>query len=299
MPRPTHVIVSSLSLLTILNGYRLSRKFGAHLLFEIRDIWPLSIIIGSSLTHQNIFVSFLSWVEKFGYNKADVVVGTMPNLVEHVHSVCNDQIMVRTIGLGLDPDLAKISSVGTATPNSQTFRVAYAGSIGRANALDKLLEVAASFNPDDGIIFEFFGRGDYLDKFVTRYGSLSHIIFHGAIPRNELLNEILSIDAVFLAAEDSEIWRYGQSLHKVVEYMALGRPIIAAYSGFPLMIDQAECGILVPSDDSPALREAILKMKSMTAQQRDEMGAKGRTWVLQNLPYSKLAREYLAVMDEL
>jgi hypothetical protein len=28
----------------------------------------------------------LSFIEKLGYNKADVIVGTMPNLVEHVEN---------------------------------------------------------------------------------------------------------------------------------------------------------------------------------------------------------------------
>jgi hypothetical protein len=34
----------------------------------------------------NILIRFLSFIEKLGYNKADVIVGTMPNLVEHVEN---------------------------------------------------------------------------------------------------------------------------------------------------------------------------------------------------------------------
>jgi glycosyltransferase involved in cell wall biosynthesis len=223
----------------------------------------------------------------------------MPNLIEHVHSVCDDNIRVHTIGLGVDPELAEISGLETSVPESPGFRVAYAGSIGRANALDKLLDVAAGFEAADGITFEFFGRGDFLEKYVTKYKNKSHIIFHGAVPRNELLREMSSMDVFFLAVEDSEIWRYGQSLHKVVEYMALGRPIIAAYSGFPSMIDEAECGIFVPSGDSSELRNAICTLKAMTRQQRDAMGARGRTWIFRNRTYAKLAEDYLAIMDQI
>jgi hypothetical protein len=44
-PRPDIIIVSSLSLLTILNGIRLRRLYSAKLIFEIRDIWPLTLIV--------------------------------------------------------------------------------------------------------------------------------------------------------------------------------------------------------------------------------------------------------------
>ena len=39
-----HIIVSSLSLLTIINGLILKRRLKCKLTFEIRDIWPLTMI---------------------------------------------------------------------------------------------------------------------------------------------------------------------------------------------------------------------------------------------------------------
>ncbi|MFN5825056.1 MAG: hypothetical protein ACK44T_13660, partial [Sphingomonadales bacterium] len=44
LPPPSAIIVSSLSLLTIFNGLLLRRRFGCRLIFEVRDIWPLTII---------------------------------------------------------------------------------------------------------------------------------------------------------------------------------------------------------------------------------------------------------------
>ena len=43
LPLPDAVIASSLSVLTVLNGIRLKRKYHARLIFEIRDIWPLTL----------------------------------------------------------------------------------------------------------------------------------------------------------------------------------------------------------------------------------------------------------------
>jgi hypothetical protein len=42
--KPDVIIVSSLSLITIINGILLKYKFGCKLIFEVRDIWPLTIV---------------------------------------------------------------------------------------------------------------------------------------------------------------------------------------------------------------------------------------------------------------
>ncbi len=34
-------------------------------------------------------------------------------------------------------------------------------------------------------------------------------------------------------------------MNKVVEYMLAGKPIIASYTGYPSMINEAECGYFV------------------------------------------------------
>ncbi|EMK6962294.1 hypothetical protein V9J82_003620, partial [Vibrio cholerae] len=42
LPTPDVIVVSSLSILTVLNGLRLKRKYKCRLIFEVRDIWPLT-----------------------------------------------------------------------------------------------------------------------------------------------------------------------------------------------------------------------------------------------------------------
>ena len=84
LPRPDVVIVSSLSLLTIFNGLRLRQKYGCRLVFEVRDIWPLTIIEEGGFSARNPFVMGLRWIEKMAYRRADLIVGTMPNLKQHV-----------------------------------------------------------------------------------------------------------------------------------------------------------------------------------------------------------------------
>ena len=299
LPLPTHIIVSSLSLLSILNGYRLAKKTGAHLIFEIRDIWPLTLEAEFGLRPSNIFIRILRKVERFGYEKSGVVVGTMPNLVEHVHEVCSAAVRVETVGLGIDEDLEKLSSEYLPPPHSESLIVGYAGSIGLTNSLETFLDTARKIGPSNGIEFELWGGGDLLEKFERQYASHTHITFHGRLSREELHAEATKAHVFFLATNDSPVWRAGQSLNKVVEYMALGRPVIAAYSGFPSMIDEAECGVFVPIEDDETLEQTLLSFRDAPRADLEKMGMKGRDWIRAHRSYRTLAEDYVAIMGSL
>ena len=71
--RPDVVIVSSLSLLSILNGIWLKKKYTCKLIFEVRDIWPLVLTRISSISEYNPFYMFLARIEKKGYQKSDLI----------------------------------------------------------------------------------------------------------------------------------------------------------------------------------------------------------------------------------
>lgn len=54
--------------------------------------------------------------------------------------------------------------------------------------------------------------------------------------------------------------------------------------------------MFVPANDVDVLVTAILEMKSRSQVEREQMGARGREWLLQNRCYSKLASDYLAIL---
>lgn len=300
LPRPTHIIVSSLSLLSILNGYRLAHKFHAKLVFEIRDIWPLTIQTEFGWSHKHPLIAFLSAVERFGYRRSDVVVGTMPNLVEHVRSVSGLKPRIETIPLGIDDDLMRLVPQYIA-PSRDTTRtiVGYSGSIGRTNSLGVLLDAATEIGPHKNLEFHFWGGGELLKKYREIYREQSNIHFHGHLDRAELFEEVSKSHVLYLAADNSRLWNYGQSLNKMLEYMMLGRPVIASYSGYPSMLNECGSGVFVPAADKDSLVQKILQLSALPRRDQESMGRKGRDWVLSQRTYARLSGLYLEILDSL
>ena len=93
--KPDVIIVSSISPFPILKAYFWSKKFNTKLIFEVRDIWPLSIIELGGMSTLNPFVVLLQWVENFAYRVSDYVVSVLPNAYEHMqhHGLKKDRFV--------------------------------------------------------------------------------------------------------------------------------------------------------------------------------------------------------------
>lgn len=299
--RPDVVIVSSLSLLTIVNGFLLRVRHGCRLVFEIRDIWPLTMTEEGGYGKRNPFVIGLGLIERLGYRHADVIVGTMPNLGSHVAEVLGQRRTVHCIPMGVDE-----VSLAAAEPLESDYEARYiprdkfvvchAGSIGITNALDTLLACARALQGYSNIHFLIVGNGDLKTKYQELCADLPNITFAPAVRKTMVQAVLTRSDLLYFSTHTSKIWKYGQSLNKVIDYMLSGKPIVASYSGYPSMIDEAGCGSFVPTGDVEALRTEILRYVDMPTKIRVAMGDAGRVWLLRNRNYKVLAENYLQLL---
>lgn len=302
LPEPDVIVVSSLSLLTVLNGLRMRRRYACRLIFEIRDIWPLTITDVGGFSPHNPLVILLGAVERLGYRRADAIVGTMPNLGPHVAKVAGRARPTYCIPMGVDPDEIELTAplpaeyAQTYLPRDK-FLVGYAGSLGLANAMDVFFQCVEVMGEDADVHFVVVGDGDLRESYVSLYAPLPNLTFGPKIPKAMIPDLLRRCDLLFVALADKQIYEYGQSLNKLIDYMLAAKPIVASYSGYRSMINEAECGTFVPAGDVLALRDEIRRFAAMTAEQREAMGKRGRAWVLENRDYGMLADQYLQVLS--
>lgn len=301
-PAPDVVIVSSLSLLTIFNGLLLRRRYRCKLVFEIRDIWPLTLIEVAGVSARHPLVVFLGWIERLGYRRADLIVGTVPNLREHVAEVSQSRKPVVCVPQGIDPGLLQAPEpldedyVRTSIPEGK-FIVCYAGTIGAANALETLISCATEMANRPDIHFLIVGDGEFKKRFQTQVAGLGNVTIAESVSRSAVQSVLARADILYFAFHKAGRLRFGQSLNKMIDYMLSGKPIIASYTGFPSMINEADCGSFVPAEDVGALRNEIERYAVMSQDDRDAMGERGRAWVLANRGFDTLAMDYLGFLD--
>ena len=292
------VIVSSLSILSFYTGLVLKRKKKVKLVVEVRDIWPQTLI---SMYNNKIlpFILFpLSVLEKSAYVKSDLIVGTMPNLKDHVKSKVSNIPASKIINIPMGFD-ANIKYEGIVH-DEKKFIVGYAGTIGLANNVGLIIEAAKILKNYDNIEFRILGGGDLKDELIKYVDELDlkNVIFLDKIKKDKVYNFLINCDILVNPTNDLKIYEYGVSPNKWIDYMYAARPIIVPYNGYQSIINKAKCGEFIETNNPKIFSETILKYSTMSKKELDEIGKRGKNYLLNNLNYNVLSDKYLEAISE-
>lgn len=142
--KPDVFIASSLSLLTFFISAILKRKFKCKLILEIIDIWPDTVIATAKLSNKNIFIKILKWIELYGYNKVDGFISTLLLFSDYLKTRIKNNFKFEFVPQGFDQDNLASGTIDKYKNEFYLgyFNVCYAGSIGKTNCVDEIIEIA-------------------------------------------------------------------------------------------------------------------------------------------------------------
>jgi glycosyltransferase involved in cell wall biosynthesis len=139
---------------------------------------------------------------------------------------------------------------------------------GEKKGLDTLIDACALLR-DQQVPFHLrlYGEGPLRESLAARIASLgltSHVILGGAIPQERVAQEMRACHVFVMPCRKDEKTGNMDGIPTVfMEAMAVGRPVISCpLSGIPELVRDGETGLLVPSDDAPALATALTQLSS-------------------------------------
>src|SRR6267378_5727507 len=95
---------------------------------------------------------------------------------------------------------------------------------------------------------------------LARELNLRNVEFRDAVPKSELHRVLEEADAFILSMRDlPELYRYGISFNKLCDYVAAGRPVLFAGNPSNNVVEEFQCGIVVPPENPQAFAAAIRK----------------------------------------
>jgi glycosyltransferase involved in cell wall biosynthesis len=305
--RPDSVIASSTYPLDTLVAHRFSRQSDAKFIYEVHDLWPLSLIELAGMSPRHPFVMLLQWAENFAYRHCDEVVSMLPNaasymqkhgLAPHKFTYVPNGVQIREWEREPQPLPVEHQVQLAALKEKGCFIVGYAGGHGLANALETLIDAAHSLK-ELQIAFLLVGQGPAKAALQARayHTGLTNTLFLPPVPKQAVPTLLGMMDAVYLGCPRKPIYRYGISPNKLFDYMMAGRPIVLAAETGNDLATASGCSITVPPEDPVAVAEAIKQLASLSRAEREAMGAKGRAYVLAHHDYRTLARRFLQVLE--
>jgi glycosyltransferase involved in cell wall biosynthesis len=293
---PEIIIVSSMPIFPILSGIYLKRKYKAKkLIFEIRDLWPLSPMHLSGYSKYHPIIMIMAWIERMGYRKSDSIVSLLPNAYTYIDPISKEPGKTHWISNGIDANLLEHvkapEQIKEQIPENK-FIVGYAGTMGMANALESLIEASSLLKKNDTVHFVLVGDGYLKKQLMNRTKGNNNITFIDKIDKNQVQDLLINFDVCFIGRNNTEVFNYGVASNKYFDYMLAKKPILEASNKIKSPAEMAECGINVPPDDAEAIVQGINELQQLSTSQLKNMGLRGYEYVLKYHNFEYLSRKY-------
>lgn len=303
---PDVVIASSTYPLDMLPAHKLANAAQAKLIFEVHDLWPLTLIELAGMSRHHPFIRLLQWAENFAYRHADRVVSMLPKAKHYMvsHGMADAKFTHIPNGIDIDEWQAEQAelppthrSLLDELQQANQFVIGYAGGHNISNALDPLLDAAFLLQAMP-ITFVLVGQGTEktrLEK-LARQKELYNVRFLPPVLKASIPSLLASMDALYIGWQRSSLYRFGISPNKLLDYMMAAKPIIHAVDAGNDPVADSGCGISVAPEDSIAIANAVRQLVNMTPAARVEIGKNGKNYVLARHDYRVLARQFLEIL---
>ena len=293
MKKPDIVIASPMAPFLALPAYRLAKRFNAKFIYEVKDIWPLSIIELGGFSPSHPLIRLMSYCERFALKKADHIVSSLQNYDGHMKSLGIDRTFT-WVNNGIDlEEMKEIEPLSKEIEDKipkDKFIIGYAGTVGIANALDSLCKVSKLLKEYKDIMIVIVGDGQEKENLQKEFSQNENILFIDAIPKKQVHSMLAYFDACYIGLKEEPLFKYGVSPNKLFDYMYSATPIIYAIdSGENNVVKSGECGVSIDAENPKAIYRAVLDIYNLNKNERREMGNRGRAYVLEHFTYSKLA----------
>lgn len=302
------VICSSHFPSPIYTARRYAIRFKAKLVFEVRDIWPLTLTELGSVSKKNPFIVWLQRAENYAYQHADKVVSVLPVAKSHMiaHGMNENKFVYIPNGVDLESSTNRAPLPSEHLNRLMTFHenkkiiIGYAGRVGLANVLHVLIEALALCNdPEIGIAI--LGDGSHLEeikKLAQKLGITENILFLAPVKKNQVQHFLSGIDVAFIGLQKQSIFRFGVSPTKLNDFMLASKPIIYAIDTPYNIVEISDAGFSCSPEDSVALCKLLNKIKRTDPLSLQKMGQRGHDWIRANHSYEVLAKKFIDALNQ-
>ena len=243
---------------------RLKRKFNCPLyLIQTDFIWQDAIAFGYFSNNSPVALYYRFW-EKRLFQRADYIacptVGNISFIKQFYPKI--DDSKFRLLPFWQKPiELQNSANLKEQLGLKDKFVVVYGGSVGAAQRVEHLVELAEACQGYKDIFFVVLGKGAHLGfiQNMVRDKQLKNVIFKEFMPQEEYLQFLSSCDVGMIILHEKMATPNFPS--KSLSYLNMKVPILAALdhtTDFGEYLESHNAGLWAYSDDIAALKKKLL-----------------------------------------
>ncbi|MBN1333177.1 MAG: glycosyltransferase family 4 protein [Synergistales bacterium] len=274
-------------------GYKLAKHFHVPFVYELRDLWPLTLVELGGLNRFHPLVLYFDHLDRIMVQEASLVITSAPlmkNYYKERWNIPEEKFLWITNGTDLEA-FKKVRQNAREEKNTTKIEIYYTGSLGYANAVTDLVDVLIRKKGHfDNIHFHLYGSGPLKEKLekISEDSELN-LTIKDPVAKNQIPELLMKADVLFFSLKDSPIFRYGISPNKLADYHAAGKPILIVGNFAANPVIEAGSGISIPSFQD--LPEALEKLSFAGSEELEDMGQKGFEYAVENYDWAQLAEK--------
>ena len=250
--------------------------------YDIQDMWPDTLRATGMLNNPralNLVAKVCQWV----YRQVDHIVVLSPGFKR--------LLMERGVPAGkLDviynwADEASLTApqghLPAEFPGTDRFRILFAGNMGKAQALDAVLDAANLLQERKSrVSFVMLGGGVEVSRLKQRAAQLKldNVVFLPPVPMAEVGTMLNAADALLVHLRKDPLFEITIP-SKTQAYMAVGKPLLMAVDGdAAALMQQSGGGLIAESQNPTSIAQAAESMAAMNSSQIEIIGRRAQNY---------------------
>ena len=264
--RPDILISTSPQFFCAVAGWIVSRLRRLPWIFELRDLWPASIVAVGAMK-EGLLIRMLYWIEMSMYRASDRVIAVTKGLRQDLvdRGIPGDKVVVVRNGADTTrftprpKDPALVEKLGL----QGKFVVGYYGTIGMGAGVQTAVDAGALLRDRDDIVIMLAGAGaEYaeVEKSIKDQG-LTNVKLLPPFDQSEMPAVWSLLDAAIVMMKDRPLFKATIS-SKTFEALAMGMPVIMSLPAGEAtgLVDEYGFGINVRPENPQDMAAAIQRL---------------------------------------
>jgi len=257
--------------------------------YDIQDLWP-DTLLSTGMIDNKKALSLIDRFCRYVYSKASKIVVLSPGFKEILIERGVSESKVEVIYNWCDDSQIKMANSRNDLKKklgmNGKFNVLFAGTMGKAQALDAVLDAALLIKnrlPD--IQFVFVGGGVDVGRLKQKAKdfNIGNVLFIPRQPVSEIGKYLNSADVLLVHLKNDPLFEITIP-SKTQAYMAAGKPILMGVKGSAAeLIDQAGSGLSCIPENPKSIAQVVENLYNMSNKDLYKMGISGKKFYQKEL----------------
>jgi len=276
---------------------------GIPLVYDIQDMWPDTLRATGMLNNPRA-LALVGRVCDWVYKRVDQLVVLSPGFKRLLMQRGVPESKIDVIYNWADESAltSPAGAVPAVFPGADRFRVVFAGNMGKAQALNAVLDAAAILQARGSrASLVMLGGGVEVSRLKNRAMEmkLDNVVFLPPVPMSEVGTVLAAADVLLVHLRKDPLFEITIP-SKTQAYMAVGKPLLMAVNGDAAdLVRQAKCGLTAESENPQALADAVDALAAMPADELKTMSKNASSFYREALGLQVGAAKFAEVFESL